>query len=127
MTDTSHAAVVERYVAAYNAFDVDAMLALLTDDIHFENHAEGRLTAKANGIAAFRELAQYACTLFATREQRIARLDTDGNRAVAAIDYSGTLASDIPGGPVAGSTLELAGTTEFTFRGGRICKLVDRS
>lgn len=127
MTNTIHAAVVERYVAAYNAFDVDAMLALLTDDIHFENHAGGRLTAAANGIAAFRELAQYACTLFAAREQRIARLDTDGDRAVAAIDYSGTLAADVPGGLVAGAALELAGTTEFTFRDGLICKLVDRS
>lgn len=127
MTDTSHAAVVERYVAAYNAFDVDAMLELLTDDIHFENHAEGRLTAAINGIAAFRELAQYACTLFTTREQRIARLDSNGDRAVVAIDYCGTLAADVPGGPAAGSIMTLAGTTEFTFRDGRICRLVDRS
>ncbi|HZX77075.1 nuclear transport factor 2 family protein [Lysobacter sp.] len=120
-------ALVARYVAAYNAFDVETMLSLLTPDVRFENHANGQLTASADGVDAFRALAEAAAVLFADREQRVTSLRVDGDGAVARIDYRGTLAADVPGGPGAGSVLELAGRTEFGFRDGRICRIVDRS
>jgi hypothetical protein len=37
------------------------------------------------------------------------------------------LAVDMPGGPPAGSVLELVGESEFGFESGRICRIVDRS
>lgn len=120
-------ALVARYVAAYNAFDVEAMLSLLTPDVRFENHAAGQLTASADGVEAFRALAEAAVVLFAEREQRVTSLRIDGDDAVADIDYRGTLAADVPGGPSAGSVLQLTGRSEFGFRDGRICRIVDRS
>lgn len=38
-------ALVERYIAAYNSFDIEGMLAQLADDVRFENHAGGQLAA----------------------------------------------------------------------------------
>jgi steroid delta-isomerase-like uncharacterized protein len=45
--------VIARYNAAWNAHDVDAILALHTDDSVFENHTSG---GKAVGKEALREL-----------------------------------------------------------------------
>lgn len=121
------AALVNRYLAAYNAFDVAGMLALLSPALRFENYAGGELTAAANGIDQFRQLAEKATAIFSEREQRLTSMESRGGDIVAGIAYRGVLATDIPGGPAAGATLELQGTSEFSFEGGRIAKIVDRS
>jgi hypothetical protein len=76
--------LIAQYVAAYNRFDVDGMVALLTDDVRFENVASGRVTAAAAGAAEFRALAERAvgrrfisiCTLNPT-----SRLPTEAEMA----------------------------------------------
>ena len=45
-------------MAAYNAFDVEGMLATLAADVRFENWSGGRLTAASDGRDAFRVLAE---------------------------------------------------------------------
>ncbi len=121
------AALVSRYLAAYNAFDVAGMLALLSPAVRFENYAGGELTAAADGIDQFRQLAEKATAIFSEREQRLTSLGNSDGTIIAGIAYRGVLAIDIPGGPAAGATLELQGTSEFSFDGGRIAKIVDRS
>ena len=127
MNDSDMQALVSRYVAAYNAFDVDGMVALLSPDVRFENYSGGALTVEATGIAEFRRLAEQSRGMFSEREQRITHVQFDANSAVADIDYRGRLAVDIPDGPVAGTVIALQGQSEFHFVGGRIGKLVDRS
>lgn len=120
-------ALIERYVAAYNAFDVDAMLETLTPDVRFENWSGGRLTASGDGRDAFRELAERARTMFAEREQRVTALAPRGDTLVAAIAWRGLLAVDMPGGPPAGTRLALRGESEFVVRDGHLALVVDRS
>jgi hypothetical protein len=120
-------AVIERYLAAYNAFDIDGMLALLAPDVRFENIAGGQVNAETSGIEAFRQLAEQGRQLFSEREQRITSLAFDGDTARAGIAWRGRFAVDIPDGPRAGSVIELQGESEFGFDGGRIARLVDRS
>lgn len=120
-------ALIERYIAAYNAFDIDGMLATLAPQVRFENWSGGQLTAEADGIEAFRVLAEQGAQLFAQREQRLLDLRLDGARAEADIGYRGRLALDLPGGPPAGTVLELQGASEFGFADGRIARIVDRS
>ncbi|WP_363796546.1 nuclear transport factor 2 family protein [Lysobacter firmicutimachus] len=120
-------ALIERYIAAYNAFDIDGMLATLAPQLRFENWSGGQLTAEADGIEAFRVLAEQGAQLFAQREQRVLDLRLDSARAEADISYRGRLALDLPGGPPAGTVLELQGTSEFGFADGRIARIVDRS
>lgn len=123
--ETDERALVERYVAAYNAFDVDGMLATLHADVRFENHSGGRLTVATDGIAAFRELAEKAKSMFAEREQRIVGVERRDGMLVAAIAWRGRPAVDIPGGPAAGTLLALSGRSEFGFADGRIARIVD--
>ncbi|MFS2021624.1 nuclear transport factor 2 family protein, partial [Massilia sp. CT11-108] len=78
-------ALIERYVTAYNAFDVDGMLDTLSPDVRFENWSGGHLTAASDGRDAFRILAEQARTMFAEREQRVTALAPRGDALVAAI------------------------------------------
>jgi ketosteroid isomerase-like protein len=119
--------VIERYLAAYNDFDIDGMLADLTPDVRFENVSGGAVNAEASGIEAFRSLAEQGRQLFSAREQRLTGLAFEGDTAYAGIAWRGTFAVDIPDGPKADATIELQGRSEFTFDGERITKLVDRS
>lgn len=127
MNDSEPKELIGRYINAYNAFDIDGMLALLSPDIRFENYAGGQLTASADGIDEFRRLAERAKFLFSEREQRVTSMQVNEHSAVAHIAYRGRLAADIPDGPVAATVLELKGKSEFSFRDGRIIKIVDRS
>lgn len=127
MDNASRKAVIERYLAAYNAFDIDGMLALLTPDVRFENVAGGTVNAEASGIEAFRSLAEQGRRLFSAREQQLTDLVFDGDTACADIDWRGTFAVDVPDGPRAGTTVALQGRSEFTFAGEAIAKVVDRS
>lgn len=126
-----HRLLVERYLAAYNAFDVDGMLATLDPAIEFENVVDRGVTARASGLAEFRALAEQAAGLFAQREQRITSWVAEGARVVVGIAYEGVLASTLPPGLPPGlepgGTLKLTGRSTFHFRDGRIVHIVDES
>jgi ketosteroid isomerase-like protein len=124
---SNHKELIDRYLAAYNIFDIDGMLALLSSDIRFENYSGDQLTAQASGIVEFRQLAEQSKALFSEREQRITALELSEDSAIASIAYRGRLAADIPNGPKAGTVLDLHGKSEFWFNGGQIIKIVDRS
>jgi len=127
MSNSNNKELIDRYLAAYNSFDIDGMLALLSPDVRFENYSNGQLTEATSGIDEFRELAEKSKSLFSEREQRITKLTLSQDSAIADIAYRGQLATDIPGGPSAGTVLDLKGQSEFSFKGGQISKIVDRS
>jgi ketosteroid isomerase-like protein len=120
-------ALIDRYLVAYNAFDVPAMLALLHPEITFQNVAGGEVTAAAQGIDEFRQLAERAVQLFSSRQQTIRRYSRDGDGAEVEIDYQGVLAADLGPELRAGETLRLSGRSTFRFRGGLIVRIVDES
>lgn len=127
MDDAAKKEIIGSYIAAYNSFDVDGMLALLSPSICFENIDGDQVTASTSGADEFRRLAEQSKALFSEREQRILSLRLDCDPAVAMIAFSGRLAKDILGGPSAGTILSVQGQSEFSFEAGRICRIVDRS
>lgn len=118
---------IQKYIDAYNAFDVDGMLRLLSPDVRFENWSGVHLTAEASGIDEFRQLAEQAKTIFSEREQRVAAFKQGADSVTVEIAYRGRLAVDIPDGPRAGTVLHLNGESEFAFDGHLISRIVDRS
>jgi ketosteroid isomerase-like protein len=126
-TDDAPRALIERYLDAYNAFDVLGMLALLHPDVTFENIAGGQVTATAHGREEFRALAEHAATLFTSRRQTIRQYVETANGARVEIDYDGVLAKDLGPELSAGTTLRLAGRSTFEIRDGCIARLVDES
>jgi len=127
MSEARQKELVERYLAAYNAFDIEAMLAQLEPGIRFENFSGGQLTAESSGLEAFRQLAEQSKNLFSEREQRVTGLAREGELLVAEIAWRGRLAADVPGGPPAGTLLEMKGRSEFSFGAAGIVRIVDRS
>jgi ketosteroid isomerase-like protein len=120
-------AVIERYVAAYNAFDVPGMLAVLHPDVEFQNVSGGEVTASSRGRDEFRQLAERAASLFTRRRQTVVDYGRDGEGAWITIDYEGELAADLGPGMRAGDTLRLTGRSTFEFRDGAIARLIDES
>lgn len=127
MSEARQKELIERYLSAYNAFDIEAMLAQLEPGIRFENFSGGQLTAECSGIDAFRQLAEQSKNLFSEREQRVTGLAREGELLVADIAWRGRLAADVPGGPPAGTLIEMKGRSEFAFGAAGILKIVDRS
>jgi hypothetical protein len=127
MRSSDQIELINRCLAAYNAFDVDGMLVVLSPEVRFENYSGAQLTAAASGIDEFRQLAEQSKALFSEREQRITALEPNEGSIIASIAYRGRLSADIPNGPRAGTVLDLHGESEFSFNGGLITKIVDRS
>lgn len=127
MDQSNHKQLVERFLAAYNSFDIETMVTLLAVGIQLENYSGEVLTAAATGIDEFRELAEQSKALFSEREQRIISFECREGAVLVVIQFHGRLAADMPHGPAAGTILNLPGTSEYFFRDGKIIKLVDRS
>jgi ketosteroid isomerase-like protein len=127
MTTSNMQQIIEDYIAAYNRFDVEGMTRHLHPDIEFRNIAGGEVTHAIMGIEGFKLQAQEAIHYFTQREQRITALVINGNHAEATIDYTGTLAVDLPNGLQAGEQLQLQGRSLFTFEEGQIIRIEDSS
>lgn len=119
--------VIRKYLDAYTSFDIDGMLALLSDDVHFRNYLDDQLTVESHGKDKFKEIAEGSKDLFATREQKLVSVRSDDDNAVAVVEFKGTLAKDFENGPKAGTEIHLVGKSEFQFRDGLICSIVDRA
>lgn len=124
-------AIIERYIDAYNAFDVGGLVQDLHEDVSFSNQSAGVTTHETRGRAAFRAQAEEAANMFSARKQtieRVTKVVEETNPSVTVdIDYSATLAKDLPNGMKAGQNLEMAGESEFRFAQGKIISIIDRS
>ncbi|WP_448100369.1 nuclear transport factor 2 family protein [Luteibacter jiangsuensis] len=127
MIDPARQALVEAYIDAYNRFDIDGMLATLSDDVRFEHHAGDELAVATDGKGEFEKLARVGAAMFASRTQTVAAMNVRGDTLVATIDFHGEVAEDIPEGPRAGTVIEMTGTSEFGFAGGKICRVIDKA
>ncbi|MET0936135.1 MAG: nuclear transport factor 2 family protein, partial [Luteibacter sp.] len=67
MIDAAHQALIEAYIDAYNRFDIDGMLTVVTDDVRFEHHAGGQLSVATDGKADLEKLARVGAQLFSSR------------------------------------------------------------
>ncbi len=120
--------IVESYIHAYNAFDVEGMLVHLHDDVVFRNVSNGEVNLETRGKAAFANQAQLAVGYFLERKQTITNIQFPEDNAVeVAIDYSGVLAIDFPNGMKRGDRIALKGRSYFRLAGDHIIEIEDIS
>ena len=127
MDNKDKQALINRYVKAYNAFDIEGMVQTVSDNIEFENISKGDVNAYSKGIHEFRELAEQGQFLFSSREQCITDIKELDDKIVTHIVYRGVLATDLPNGLKEGETLTLEGQSIFTFQEGKISRIQDVS
>lgn len=114
-------ALIQRYYAALNAADPEAMLACLSEDVVHDVNQGGRRTGKA----AFRDFSRHMDRCFAEQLENISVMATpDGARAAAEFDVLGTYIETDEGlPPAAGQTYRLPAGTFFEVRDGLITRV----
>jgi ketosteroid isomerase-like protein len=127
MNDNEKRSLIERYIANYNAFDVEGMMSVIHPHIEFENISEGKVNVTASGTDQFRLLVEHSKKLFKSHKQTLKNYRTADDQASVEVSYEGVLASELPNGMKAGETLQLRGRSEFTFRDGKIYRIADIS
>lgn len=127
MPDTENIKIIHAYIDAYNRFDIDAMLAVLHDDVVFRNFSNGKLTHETRGLTQFHAQAETASAMFSHRQQTVISAHETGTGIIVSIRYAGTLSQDLPNGMASGETIELDGQSEFQFKDGKIVFIADRS
>lgn len=131
MKPTKAAEIASAYVAAYNAFDIEGMIALLDEDVTFRNIFGGDVTHECEGIEAFRSLAEQGAAAFAERHQEIVAM-AEGETGAAGmlcvdIRFRGKLAKGVDDETSVADVIELNGRSEFRFRGDKILEIHDYS
>lgn len=128
MTNQDKRNLILRYIEAYNAFDMDGMLATLHPDVDFRNMSGEEMTVSTSGLDEFRQIAEKAKELVSEREQFVTQIDyTDSDSISVEIDYTGVPAVDLPNGLKAGETIQMKGKSEFRFKDDKISLIVDYS
>jgi steroid delta-isomerase-like uncharacterized protein len=114
-------ALIERYYAAFNAGDSEAMLACVSEDlVHDVNQGRRR-----NGRAAFRTFCQHMERCYAERLEQMTIMATpDGSKAAAEFVVLGTYVETDEGlPPASGQTYKLAAGAFFEVQGGLITRV----
>lgn len=119
--------IIDRYIQAYNSFDIDAMLLVMHPDIEFKNFSGKNINMSTNGIKELQTAAIQAKTLFKSRNQEILKYNFKKDSASIAVDFEGVLNADIPNGPKAGEKLKMKGKSVFKFKDSKIISLFDYS
>lgn len=127
MSTAKQEEIVRKFIDAYNAFDVDSMLAVLHPDIRFRNVSGGEISAEAVGKPGFEKLARHSASLFRSRFQSVRSLRAHGEKVTVEIDFQAVLAEDLPDGPRAGDAISVRGRSEYVFKDGLIESIVDES
>lgn len=125
--DTNHLQIFQRYVLAYNSFDIEGMLQLLADDVRFENYSNDTLTASASNKHKFKELANKGKRIFDERKQEVLSTRWLENGLEARIRFRGKLSTDAANGAGTSPYVEIDGTSEVEIQQEKIVKLIDRS
>jgi len=119
MTDAT--TVLDRYFTAFNAGDIDGMLALLTDDVaHHVNEGQVR-----TGKEAFASFCAHMQRCYEEKLTEIVLFSAQGGtRAAAEFTVNGTYLETDEGLPNAhGQTYQLPGASLMTLRDGLICRV----
>lgn len=125
MNTANQLSIIERYIAAYNRFDVDGMIEHLHPDVVFKNISNDEVNAETEGVGAFKELAEQSKALFSQRRQQVINHRFEQDSITVHIDFTGTLAMDLPDGPKAGEVLSIPASSEFVFADGKIIGITD--
>lgn len=127
MDEQSKRKLIEKYLKAYNTFDIDGMLTTLHPDVEFRNISGGKINTSTSGIEEFHKLAEEAKKIFKSRNQSIISFMTAEDKTIIEIEYEGVLATDLPNGMKAGQVINLNGRSEFEFKNGKISSITDIS
>ncbi|RUT35582.1 nuclear transport factor 2 family protein [Paenibacillus zeisoli] len=119
--------IINKYIEAYNNFDIQGMMSCLHSDILFRNISNGEVNTETRGIEEFKELAEKSTAIFSSRCQSVTGFAATEDKAEVQIDYEGILAVDLPNGLQTGDKIQLKGRTVFQIKEGKLALIEDYS
>lgn len=121
-------ALIKKYIAAYNDFDIEGMVEVLDSNVHFQNIVEGEVNLSLLGKTAFKEQAIQAAAIFESRKQTILAInELDDGLIEIKIAYTGKVAIGMPNGLQAGQEIAMEGKSIFGFSRDKIVLIKDIS
>jgi hypothetical protein len=120
-------AFIQKYITAYNRFDIEQIVTLSHPEIVFKNISNGQITAGAIGIAAFQDMVLQAAGMFISRSQTIKSTSQSAKLTLVDIHYQAVLAINLANGMKSGEKLSLQGQSEFECKDNKIFRLTDIS
>ena len=128
MDDTLKFHLIDTYLQAYNSFDIDGMLKLLSDDVDFHNISGEEVTVSTAGKEEFFKLADSSKNIFSSRQQVPLEREILANGNIKLqISFTAVVGMDLPNGLKQGQQLQLQGISEFAFKDGLIKTITDIS
>lgn len=118
---------IARFIEAYNARDVAAMVTFLSPDVHFINKSAGVITAETHGLDEFRDLAQQGVAAFSERRQTVTNCIASDFIVAVRVAYRAVVATDLPNGWKQGQVVEMSGTSVYRLKQAKIVELIDVS
>nr|WP_145403282.1 nuclear transport factor 2 family protein [Paenibacillus xylanexedens] len=119
--------LIEQYIKAYNAFNIDGMIDVLHERVHFKNITNGDVNAQTQGIEEFRALAEQSAQIFSQRCQVVKSIAFTDDKAEVEIDYEGILSVDLPNGMKAGESVKLQGKSIYQMKDEKLVLIEDYS
>jgi len=127
MNNSEKETLINKYIEAYNAFDIDGMLACVTEDVVFRNVMGGTVNMEIYGKNSLQELAEKTKGLFSERAQTVSSITHDDDKTRVDIHFEAVFAMGLPNGAKAGDKMAVEGYSEYEFKDGLISVLADCS
>lgn len=127
MDITTKERLINQYLNAYNDFDIQGMLDLLTQDVLFKNFSGDEQTFATKGKDEFKVLAEQGAQYFTQRQQIITDIEHFDDKSIIELDYYAIVGTDLPNGLKAGEELKLKGRSIFKFGEDKISSITDVS
>lgn len=119
--------IIQKYIDAYNNFDVEGMVSNLASTVKFANISNDAITMSITGLEAFKQQAEQAKGYFSERKQSIISFTHNNDQTIIEINYEAVLAVDFPNGMKKGEKLNLNGRSIFEFYDDSITAITDIS
>jgi hypothetical protein len=120
-------AMIQKYIDAYNNFDIEGMLENLAPTVKFVNISDDVITMNISGLENFKQQAEQAKNYFSERKQSVKSFNHTNNQTTIEINYEAVLAMDFPNGMKKGEKLLLTGRSIFEFNEDTISAITDIS
>ena len=125
--DSAEKKIVKDFIKHYNAFQIDKMMDLFTDDCIFENVTNSSETVKCIGKKELKDFASTSGIIFKERKQTPINWIIEKDKIAVETDFEGTLALDLPDGNKTGDVIKLRGVSIYELENQKIKRLVDFS
>ncbi len=117
--------IVQKYISAFNDFDIETMVSLMHSDCIYEGRTNGTLTYSIKGKHGFRQVCTMSKNNYKYRKQVIEGFTRIEDKLEVKIYFKATLAVDIDDLGKKGEQIAFETKSIFEFKNGLIYKLTN--